>query len=85
MPTPFAARLLPCLLGLVLLALLCLQAVRQTQHPQGVAPVALPGGGTWSMVVVTPAAQVLGAQGVYRVPTGRGFLYMPLMSVQRAA
>lgn len=29
------------------------------------------------------AAQVQGAQGVYRVPTARGFLYMALMSVQR--
>lgn len=33
--------------GLVLLALLCLQAVRQTQHTKGVAPVALPGGLRW--------------------------------------
>ena len=31
------------------------------------------------------AAQVLGAQGVYRVPMDRGFLYMALMSVQRVA
>ena len=29
-------------------------------------PVALPGGGTWSMVVVTPAAQVLGAMAGFR-------------------
>jgi len=28
---------------------------------------------------------VLGAQGVYRVPMERGFLYMALMSVQRVA
>ena len=33
--------------GLVLLALLCLQAVRQTQHTQGVAPVAMPRGLRW--------------------------------------
>ena len=31
------------------------------------------------------AAQVLGAQGVYRVPMEQGFLYMALMSVQRVA
>ncbi len=43
--------------GLVLLALLCLQAVRQTQHTKGVAPVALPAGLRWllagAMALVT--------------------------------
>ena len=43
--------------GLVLLALLCLQAVRQTQHNKGVAPVALPAGLRWllagAMALVT--------------------------------
>ena len=43
--------------GLVLLALLCLQAVRQTQHTKGVASVALPAGLRWllagAMALVT--------------------------------
>ncbi|HQQ71330.1 MAG TPA: COX15/CtaA family protein [Alicycliphilus sp.] len=33
--------------GLVLLALLCLQAVRQTQHSRGLPPVAVPAGLRW--------------------------------------
>lgn len=37
--------------GLVLLALLCVQAVRQTQMTQGVAPVELPRGLRWLLVV----------------------------------
>ncbi|MGD9772653.1 COX15/CtaA family protein [Diaphorobacter sp.] len=37
--------------GLVLLALLCVQAVRHTQINQGVAPVALPRGLRWLLVV----------------------------------
>ena len=36
--------------GLVLLALLCVQAVRQTQHTKGEAPVALSGGLRWLLV-----------------------------------
>lgn len=36
--------------GLVLLALLCLQAVRQTQHTKGAMPVALPRGLRWLLL-----------------------------------
>ncbi|MBS0468876.1 MAG: COX15/CtaA family protein [Proteobacteria bacterium] len=36
--------------GLVLLALLCVQAVRQTQHTKGMAPVAVSGGLRWLLI-----------------------------------
>ena len=47
--------------GLVLLALLCLQAVRQTQHTKGVAPVALGRGLRW---VLGGAAALVALQSV---------------------
>ena len=63
-------------------------AVREWGEAQGFLHLTVPlwkGDATDGWELSGVAAQVLGAQGVYRVPTGRGFLYMALMSVQRVA
>ena len=63
-------------------------AVRAWGEERGFAHLTVPawkGDATDGWELSGVAAQVLGAQGVYRVPTARGFLYMALMTVQRVA
>lgn len=61
-------------------------AVREWGEEQGFLHLTVPlwkGDATDGWELSGVAAEVLGAQGVYRVPTDHGFLYMALMSVQR--